>query len=314
MTPELRVGVIGVGDFGERHLEAYAQQPGVEVVAVADRDADRARTVAERWGVARWYTEADDLLAECDPVGVSVVTPGAFHLAPSLAALARGTAILLEKPIAMSGDEVGQLVAQTEASTAFVVPAHVLRFTEPYPEFRARVREGSVGRMLGISARRERGADHERLFPGVHPALMTMVHDIDLALWISGASARRVSAYGRWASEESSDSAPQLLWATVEATDGTLWSLRVSWVLPEGQELSDRLEVFGAGGVDVVESHGAPSRLRAGIEAEVAHFCHCLREGRPSDVVTLGDAAHGVAIAEAVIASSQAGGRVVEVA
>jgi predicted dehydrogenase len=265
--------------------------------------------------VERWYTEAEDLLAECAPAGVSVVTPGAFHVAPSLAALARDTAVLLEKPVAMSGAEAAELLAGADASSAFVMPAHVLRFTPPYPEMRARVLAGSVGRVLGISARRERGADHERLFPGVHPALMTMVHDIDLALWISGASARRVTAYSRRAPSEdaTAETVPQLLWATVEATDGSLWSLRVSWVLPVGDELGDRLEVFGPDGVEGVESHGAPDRLQAGIEAEVAHFCDCLRERRPSGVVSLADAVHGIAIAEAVIASSQAGGRVVEV-
>jgi predicted dehydrogenase len=320
MTGSLRVGVIGVGEFGERHLAAYALQPEVEVVAVADSDAERARAVAERWGVARWFSAGGELLDCCAPDGVSIVTPGPFHLAPALAALARDTAVLLEKPIAMTGAEARLLVAAAEASAAFVVPAHVLRFSEPYVGLRERVRAGDLGRLLGISARRERGTDHERMFPGVHPALMTMVHDIDLAVWMSGSRAVRVSALGRRAPDpheawpsSGAEPPPRLLWATVEAQDGSVWSLRVSWLLPDGEALSDRFEVFGAAGVDVAESFGAPAALGAGIEAEVAHFCACMRDGRCSDVVGLDEAAHGIAVAEAVIASSRAGGAVVEV-
>jgi predicted dehydrogenase len=52
MTARVRIGIIGVGRLGERHLSAYARQE-VEVVGVADRDRVRARSVAQRFGVAR---------------------------------------------------------------------------------------------------------------------------------------------------------------------------------------------------------------------------------------------------------------------
>ena len=68
MTAPLRIGVIGVGRFGERHLSAYARQE-VEVVAVADRDRERARSVAERFGVARWFEDGAELVADCRPDG-----------------------------------------------------------------------------------------------------------------------------------------------------------------------------------------------------------------------------------------------------
>ena len=321
MTAAVRVAVIGVGDFGERHLAAYRRERDVEVVAVADADPERARAVAERWGVSAWFTDAGALLTSCEPNAVSVAAPGPVHVPLAVAALERGAAVLLEKPIAMNGAEADRLAAAAASSSGFVVPAHVLRFMEPYVTLRERVRSGALGELLGIAARRERGSDHERRFPGVHPALMTMVHDIDLAVWLSGARAVRVSAHGRRprsggapAADDGREAPPLLAWATVEADDGSVWSLRASWLLPDGASIVDRIEVFTAQGVDAAEGDGSPDALEAAIQAELAHFCRCVRDRRASDVVTLDDAVHGIAIAEAVIASAAAGGAGVELA
>jgi len=325
VTAPLRIGVIGVGRFGERHLSAYARQE-VEIVGVADRDKERARAVAERFGVDRWFADSAELIRDRRPDGVSVVTPGRHHLEPTLTALSHGCSVLLEKPVTTSSAEVAAIEAAAADSSAFVMPAHILRFAAPYVSLRARVGEGAVGRLLGIHSRRDRSRDHMQLFPDIHPALMTLIHDIDLALWISGAQALRVSAYQRGGE---GDGAPALLWAHVEADDGSLWSLRTSWLLPLHTSLADRLEVYGSDGAvvldlqptvsvfgsstEAVDHELTPDAHAGAIDAEISHFCSCIRRGTASDIVTLAEAAHGVRIAEAIISSAAAGGTQLDV-
>lgn len=331
MSEPLRIAVVGAGAFGERHLAAYARQPGVELVAVADRDGGRARDVAARWGVPAAFDDAAALLEAVAPDGISVVTPGAHHVEPAVAALERGCSVLLEKPAATRGADVAAIARAAERSDGIVVPAHILRFAKPYEALRERVRSGAIGTPLGLAARRDRSRAHARAYADVHPALMTMIHDVDLALWVTGARALRVSAHQR--GRDGSDGPPLLVWATVEADDGTVWSLRVSWLLPAAAPPGDRFEVHGDGGAATLElapavtvlaaggggEHGGeriehvdheltPETLAGAIDAEVAHFCACARERRESPVVTLADAAHGVAVAEAVVASAQAAG------
>jgi predicted dehydrogenase len=305
MTRQLRVGVIGVGSFGARHVEAYARQPDVSLVAVADRDPQRAEAVAGRWAVPAWFTDGAEMLADCLPDGVSVVTPGAHHVEPTATALAHGCSVLLEKPIAMTSSEACELQSAVRRSGAFVMPAHILRFSQPHIALRSRVRNGELGRVLGVSAQRDRGRDHARRYPDVHPALMTAIHDIDLAMWVSGSRAVRVSAY-----ESRLDGSPRLVWAHVEAADGAVWSLRTSWLLAESATPTDSLEVYGTDATAVLAVAAEPA---GALDAEVSLFCGCLRAGSPPDAVTLEEAVHGIRVAEAIVASAGANGEPQEV-
>src|SRR5690625_5565706 len=63
---KLRIGVIGAGSIAAAHLDAYAAHPDVELIAVADINLDRARAVADRYGAARAYDDAHDLLARSE--------------------------------------------------------------------------------------------------------------------------------------------------------------------------------------------------------------------------------------------------------
>lgn len=319
MTRQLRVAVIGVGEFGEQHLAAYRRQPGVEVVAVADANPRRAEAVAEKWGVHLWFKDGSELIEACSPTAVSIVTPTQHHHAPTLAALGQGCAVLLEKPVAMSTSEAVSLMEAEAMSNGFVVPAHILRFALPYSAVQSHVASGSLGKLLGISSRRERPRSHERMFPGMHPVLLSMVHDIDLALWISGSRALRVSAHSRGAED---GGPPLLVWAHVEAADGSVWSLHTSWVLPDDLTIPDRLEVYGSEGAVVLNlqphvqfaGRNAPvltdssDPLADAIVNEIAQFCAYVREPTRVRIVNLADAIHGLEIADAIISSADNNG------
>jgi predicted dehydrogenase len=324
VTSPLRIGVIGAGSFGKRHIAAYARRSDVEVTGIVDRDPERAQAVARDWGVEHWFTETADLLASCRPQGVSVVTSGADHLAPTLEALAVGCSVLLEKPVTLTTREAKELTDAEARSNGFVMPAHILRFAGPYRELQARVRAGELGRVLAIATVRDRGRDHEQLFAGVHPALMTTIHDIDLAIWLTGSRAKQVRALGRGGDAD----APRLVWADVESVDGSIWSLRVSWLLSDDAPASDRLEVYGDRGVAKLELRPSvavftdrtvwvdheltPDAHPGALDAEIDCFCARIRSPTDPPVVTLAEARHGVEIAEAIIRSIAHGGATIE--
>ncbi len=107
---KVRLGVIGCGVIGTRHLEAAAASPRISIVAVADTDETRARSTADRFA-ARWYPHGDALLLDpnVDAVVLALATAHRVHLA--LRALRAGKHLLIEKPPGMNSAEVQQMIA-----------------------------------------------------------------------------------------------------------------------------------------------------------------------------------------------------------
>jgi len=95
---KVRVGVIGVGAFGEVHLAAYKTLHDVEIVAISDTSESRLREMAAKFDVKHCYADYNELCARKDIDLVSVVTPEAHHLAPVLAAFGQESISFWKSP------------------------------------------------------------------------------------------------------------------------------------------------------------------------------------------------------------------------
>lgn len=108
-TP-LNVGIIGCGTIVGQYLASLRRLADVELVAVADLDADRARAVAKEWdGDVRAVT-VDELLAAEDVDLVLNLTIPAAHAEIALKAIAAGKHVYGEKPLAATTDEARQVL------------------------------------------------------------------------------------------------------------------------------------------------------------------------------------------------------------
>lgn len=319
----VRVAVVGAGAFGRLHAQAFAARADVELVAVVDTDLARARAVADETG-ARAASTLADVLADGDLDAVSVVIGGPARVALAEDALQAGCAVLVEKPVSLGAAEARRLVTLAERSTGFVMPAHILRFADPYRRVHDRVQAGEVGSVSRMEFHRHRGEDHDRRFPDVHPVLMTMVHDIDLAIWLSGTAAPIQDALVHATeAREPGRSQPTTVTASVTWPDGAVWDFDVSWRLRPDDDVPDRLRVEGATGTvgldlgdlrrDGVAGIGpesawlTPADGGGALGQEVAEFVTAVRTGTLPTTVSLSDAAFGLEIAEAIIGAVRAG-------
>lgn len=315
MAGVLRVMVAGAGAFGQEHLRMLAQMNGVAVVGVADVNGNAARRAAERFDAACANTDAVKLMDQTRPDGVVVATPGDTHVALARHALALGIPVLVEKPVALTSAEAETLAQAEAASTSFVLPGHILRFSASHGKLAEIVQSDDIGPLLSVTARRYRDDDHARRYPDIDPILMTMIHDIDLAVWITKASGVELLAHRRPAGIQRSET-------IVTATDsgGAIWRLATAWTFP-GQAPPDRIEVVGErGSVELEAGHhirqfGAVSRridlngldLDEALQMELSYFLRCIRRGERPQIVTLREAINGLSFARAAIESLQTG-------
>ena len=301
MREQLGVGVIGVGTFGSLHARVYKELGACELKAVADVVPERLEAACHALGV-EGYTDYRALLERDDIDAVSVCTTDELHVAPAVAAARAGKHILVEKPLALTPQDCDAIIAAARDGGVQLMVGHILRFDPRYVAACEAIRDGRIGQLVHLYARRNNPLANARRLGGHTSVLFFLgIHDLDLINWCVGARAQRVYAE---ATSRVLAGTPDTVLALLRFPDGVIASLEASWVLPEScpGRLDARLEAVGTGGVLHVnggsenvsiagarfeqpelfyapEVHGQ----RVGIlRDELAHFVACaLGDGKP---------------------------------
>jgi predicted dehydrogenase len=141
----IKVGIIGASFARDAYLPAFAHIEGAQVVALASGRIASARAAAEPYGIANVHDDWERMLAEHDLDLVCIATPTVLHRPMALAAFARGTHVLCEKPTAMNSAEAREMLEGARAAGRLHMIDHELRFNPN----RARVAELIGGGELG---------------------------------------------------------------------------------------------------------------------------------------------------------------------
>jgi predicted dehydrogenase len=143
----LRLGLVGVGDVAQRdYLPEFGRLGDrVVVTVVCSRSAERARDVADRFGVARWTNSYADVVAATDVDAVVNLTPIQLHAEVTLAALAGGKHVYSEKPVAGTAAEVLQIRDAAAQAGCVVVTAPCVLLFPQVKRAREILSSGSLG-------------------------------------------------------------------------------------------------------------------------------------------------------------------------
>jgi UDP-N-acetylglucosamine 3-dehydrogenase len=284
----VRYAVIGLGWFGEKHCEALANLPTVELFALCTRRLGRLQAVAERFGVWRAYTDYRDLRADPEVRAVSVVTMWDEHAAPALAALRAGKHVFLEKPMASTLEACDAIVAAAKAAPGSFMVGHICHFNPRYAAAKAVIAEGRFGRIVSLYARRNIPARvTEGILDKIGPVSGDGVHDTDLMLWYSGAKV--VSAYAQTVAVRGRKY-PDLGWTMYRFDSGVVGVLEHVRCLPDRTpfQIDERMEVIGTeGALHIQETHPTPP---PGPSSTAPAPGRCARSWPPSQPVSRGDA------------------------
>ncbi|MFO1486060.1 MAG: Gfo/Idh/MocA family oxidoreductase [Verrucomicrobiaceae bacterium] len=141
--------VIGCGSIGERHLRCF-QQTGRCEASVCDANAKLLAEVSQRYGAQSYASLAEALSAKKFD-GLVICTPAQTHLAIAREGAKHGAALLIEKPLAVSLDEVDETRAAIERNGRFAAVAYVYHCFPWVAAAREFLREGGLGRPLHAS-------------------------------------------------------------------------------------------------------------------------------------------------------------------
>lgn len=248
----VRIGVIGAGGTSQLlHLPILSERPDVEVSALSDLDAGKARAVAERFGVPRVLSD-DEIIAADEIAGVIVCAPSFLHEDFTISCLEAGKHVLVERPLALSPGGVRRVMAVAEAAGKGVVLGQSHRYQANVRALRSAIAEGALGELsaarvdwLNRAVRRPRTGWRRRALESGGGVLMDLgVPALDLALWVLGCpEVDRVSATTRG---DGFDVEEEVHLQAV-TRDGVAIALAASWRL-HALEDRHRLRILGSEG------------------------------------------------------------------
>ena len=177
-TP-LRVGVVGLGVMGKNHARVLSELPGVTLVGVADPDQAQVEFVTSRLGCAGFASLEALLDAGID--ALTVAAPTQLHTAISLAAIARGVHVLVEKPIAHTVEEGRRIIDAAEKAGVTLIVGHVERFNPAVQSIRQAIAGDDI-----LSIQITRVGPFPPRMSDIGVVIDLAVHDIDLIRWFTG--------------------------------------------------------------------------------------------------------------------------------
>jgi len=245
----LRIGIIGLGWFGEIHAETIAGVANLELAALCTRTPDRLAAMGEKFGVKKLYRDYHDMLADPDIDAVSICTMWDQHTEPAIAALKVGKHVFLEKPIASTVEDARKITAASKGAKGILFIGHVVRFNPRYRMAKQAIDEGRIGKIVALSSRRNiPAAWTPTILNKIGPIVGDAIHDTDIMLWFTGDTV--ASTYAQTVDVRGLKH-PDIGQTMYRFKGGATATLETVWCMPEKTpfDIDERMSVIGTEGI-----------------------------------------------------------------
>lgn len=283
----IRCGVVGTGSLGQHHARLYNSLPGVVLAGILEADDARAAEICGRLGCRR-FVDLDELAQHCDAASVVVPTP--FHAEVAIPLLERGLDLLVEKPLCVSLEEAGRILAAAKSTGRIVQVGHIEHYNPVMAQLESMVHDARYLTAERLAPFTPRGTE-------VGVVLDLMIHDIGVVLQLVRSPVERIDAVGVSVLTKTEDIAN----ARLQFANGTVANLSASRV---SLKKSREIRVFQPGGylsIDFMGQKGHAVRVDPSAEGgfaredipvekgeplaiELASFVSCVRDRRDPKV------------------------------
>jgi len=298
----LRVAHAGVGGWGRNVARVVGEL--AELAWICDTDEERLAPYAARYPQARVTASFDDLLTDDTVDAVVIATPVPTHHALAKQALEAGKHVFVEKPPAMRGDEMEELVAIAEKRDLVLMPGHLLLYHPGLRKVKELVDGGELGEVACVYGNRQ----NLGIIRSNENALLSLgVHDLSVILWLLGEEPSEAIANGMDYLQEGIE---DVVFCFLRFPSGKVAHMHLSWLDPhkmrkmtvvgrekmvvfDDMELERKVTVYEKAPWEPAETYGE-WRTRTGdiyspkistdepLKLELQHFLRLVAEG-PGD-------------------------------
>jgi predicted dehydrogenase len=218
------VGLVGLGYWGPnlaRNFDNLAR-----LTWLCDLDGDLRSSFETRYPRARVTASYGEMLADPELEAVVIATPVPTHYVLAKLALEAGKHVLVEKPPAMKGVEMDELVALARERDLVLMPGHLLLYHPGVRKLKELVDSGELGDVLCVYTNRQ----NLGIVRANENALWSLgVHDLSVILWLIGEDPVEVSAHGR---DFLNEGVEDVVFCYLRFPSGKIAHMHLSWLDP----------------------------------------------------------------------------------
>jgi predicted dehydrogenase len=246
------VAVVGLGYWGPNLVRVLHEREDVGVRWICDLDGARASRLARRYPGIVPTRELDEVLADPRVDGVLIATPVPTHYELASRCLLAGKHTFVEKPLAPSAEQAGQLIELAAERELVLSCGHTFLYSPPVRHVRELIESGHLGELYFVSS--------SRVNLGLHQRDVSVIwdlgpHDFSILLYWLGEFPQAVRAIGR---DSIVPGVPDVAFVTLQFSSGLIANVELSWLAPSKLR---RTVVVGSRRMVVYED-GAPEPIK----------------------------------------------------
>lgn len=293
---QINAGFIGAGSFAQSYLIPNVKTFGASLDTVVTSKGITAKNVADKYGFNKCSTDIEDILRDVAINTVFIATPHNSHASQVISCLKAGKHVFVEKPLAINGEQLKEVVKARNESTSTIMVGFNRRFA--IVSERIKKEFASSGEPLVINMRINAGfipKDHWTQISEIGGGRIVgeMCHFIDLMQYFTDAEPVKVYAECL-GSQNDKIVAEDNIAIVVKFSDGSVGNLTY---LGNGDKSlpKEYIEVFGAGKVGVIKdfregaihANGKVQKLNLtgkGHKEEIIGFLECVTKGEGAPI------------------------------
>jgi len=152
MANKLKIGIVGCGLNSDYHINFSRAYEQSDIVGIVDKDIEKARECAGRFGIKGVYTSIAELVEAKKPDIIHIVTPPMTHVKLATEAMEAGCNVLLEKPMTLNAGDAEKLYALAEKKGVRLCTIHNHLFDPCMRRVDELVRSGELGDVINVES------------------------------------------------------------------------------------------------------------------------------------------------------------------
>jgi predicted dehydrogenase len=222
----VRVGAIGLGNWGPNIVRNLDALPEAEVVALCDLKPEALAAVARRYPRASMTDRYEEILADPSIEAVAIATPVGTHASIVGEALTAGKHVFIEKPLAASSSDALALIEMADECGLVLMPGHTFLYSPAVNAIRDLIQSGEIGDIFFVSM--------SRVNLGLHQSDVSVAwdlgpHDFSILRYWLGEMPTHVTALARGCVLPD---IPDVAFIHLEFASGAIAHVEISWLAP----------------------------------------------------------------------------------